>query len=800
MEEMSRMRIICDPYKKEIEYQWYDSNVEDYVEFDPEYSKLMQEEYTNATIQSRAYEIIDIINRECNVGNTGLEIRFIGTEDDYENLKHVIDTYYDKLNIICSKGEYYYDSAVRVMPKIKAKFSEIQNTINQYTEDEITKLIQKYSDTIKPSISLCVMGLYSSGKSALINSIIGAEILPSASDPTTAKVCKITCGKKYAIKFLFDSKECKLSFEGNTYKPNSNFDKEIIKKLQKIVESNTIHNEIFHMNRALDIINNYNSEKHGIGDIIEVEVPFNNTKLPVNEFDFVIYDTPGSNSDNNVRHFEVLRDSLDEQTNALPVFVTTPDTMDVEDNDKILKLIENTGTALDKKNALIVVNKADEKGPKTLSEKKEKCKNLKITKWKSTQIFFVSSVIGIASKKCDPQDERQWLDEDMYEIYDDKNAKYSSDERKLFEFNILDKSKVTGNAEYLNNTLSEHLYKNSGLEAVEKEIMQYAEKYALYNKCQQASVYLQKAIDLCYQNVQEVEIELQRTLSKAQEKFDSKETLLCKKLNENQNKISEYNQEFQTEMNKCLEKFIKENALIADDSKSQKELKKLFDEKWKSLNKEGKKIIKNPEWAWREFQNWLDQNYNIVIDKFCESANEKIDVFWDKKAEEFKKQCQRIIHDSKDLTQEQKGILESITLSKSNMVKQHIRFDLDDKDGKKKIVKKWRIFKNIKITVNMNNCVNEFIKTFNDTVREKSTKAENQNKKSFKEWTTSLITRLKSELCTFNSNLDDLNKKIEELNDAICKKEECKELLDKSKNYIDMLLDIQEGDQHEQLL
>ena len=30
----SKMRIISNPFKKEIEYQWFDSNIEDYVEFD----------------------------------------------------------------------------------------------------------------------------------------------------------------------------------------------------------------------------------------------------------------------------------------------------------------------------------------------------------------------------------------------------------------------------------------------------------------------------------------------------------------------------------------------------------------------------------------------------------------------------------------------------------------------------------------------------------------------------------------------------------------------------------------------
>ena len=99
MNNANRMRIICDPFKKEIDYQWYDSNIEDYVEFDPENSKLASDEFMNATIQNRAYEILDIINRECNVGNVGLEIIFIGTDDDYSDFCSVISNYYADANI-----------------------------------------------------------------------------------------------------------------------------------------------------------------------------------------------------------------------------------------------------------------------------------------------------------------------------------------------------------------------------------------------------------------------------------------------------------------------------------------------------------------------------------------------------------------------------------------------------------------------------------------------------------------------------------------------------------------------------
>lgn len=790
MNNASRMRIICDPFKKEIEYQWYDSNIEDYVEFDPENSKLASEEFVYATIQNRAYEIVNIIKRECNVGNVGLEIVFIGTQDDYDDFCAVINNYYQDANIECVRDSHFFNTAGDVMPMIKQKFSEVKETLEEYTEDEIARLVYKYNDAVKPSISLCMMGLYSAGKSAFINSIIGAEVLPSASDPTTAKVCKIYCDKKYQIRFWFDNKECVLTFSGNKYKPNSNFDKEIIKELQSIVETVTHHDEVYHMNRALDILNNYSNDTHKISDIIEIRIPFKRTSLPIELFDFVIYDTPGSNSDNNVRHFEVLKDSLDEQTNALPIFLTTPDTMDAEDNEKILKLIEDTGAALDTTNAIVVVNKADEKGPKTLREKREKCQSLRITKWKSTRIFFLSSVIAIASKKANPDDDHEWLDEDMFEIYEEKKSKYSSDERKLFEFNIVDKSKADDIVTYSDEDKTTHLYKNSGLESIEKEIIEYARKYALYNKCQQASVYLQDAIDLCVENVVEVEDKLKDALEKAKGHFDTKKKKLCDSLEGKKKVIASYNKEFQELIEEDFTVFVTQNNL-QDTPEDKKKIQDKLQDRWKQLKETEKKEKKDKSWVFSQIQQFADEMYNGYLKTFSQGANIHIVSFWDKKSEQFKEECKKIVHDSDALTEEQKRILESIVLSKDNMSTYRMDFNLRQIGAiRKKHFLFWEL-KSEKFDVKL--CCNQLIQKFNDAVRKRITNAISTNEKNFVKWTDGLISTLTQELCKFNSDLSSYEHMIEEIRDDIESKKACEQMLDKSKEYIDGLLNIQGG-------
>ena len=782
MNNASRMKIICDPFKKIIECQWYDSNIEDYVPFDSSSSKLAREEFVHTTIQNRAHEIIDEINKECNVGNVGLEISFVGTEDDYGDLCNVINNFFHNAQIKCIRDEqHFYNKAGDVMPEIKKTFAEVKEVLNGYKEEEITKPIDKYNDAVKPSVSLCMIGLYSAGKSAFINSIIGAEVLPSASDPTTARVCEITCGKEYQIHFLFDGKECVLTFEGTTYKPNSNCDKEIIKKLQDIVKPDTRYDEVFHMNQALDIFN----DKHKISDIIKIRIPFNRSALPVDEFDFIIYDTPGSNSDNNVRHLEVLKNSLDEQTNALPFFLTTPDTMDAEDNSKLLNLIEETGAALDTTNAIVVVNRADEKGPNALRQKREKCQNLRITKWKSTQIFFLSSVIAIASKKDNPDNKEEWLDEDMFEIYEKDENMFSSDRRKLFEFNIVDKSKTNNIAAYPDSEKRTHLYKNSGLESIEKEIIEYARRYALYNKCQQASVYLQEAIEKCGDRISEEKKNLDAALEEAKKCFDSKKQTLCDDLESRKRVVAAYNTEFQKSMEKDYNEFISRNNL-GKSSNDKKKIREVLRKKWRSLKETERKEKKDKGWAISKIDQFVCEMYNGFLKKFSEKMNTHMKSFWDGKSVEFKEDCIKVVHGSDALTEEQKQILEHIVRKTDNMPMNQTDFDLRKIGAiRKKYFLFWEL-QDEKFDVNL--CGEQLIEEFDNVVRKRMTRTEGENNKTFINWTNDLIEILIAEICNFNSDLSAYKQRIDKTTLDIKSKEECKQILDKSRNHIDGLL------------
>lgn len=784
--EKSRVRITCDPFKKEIKYEWYASDGERYEPMHQN-SKLWSDEYVNATIQNRAHEIVQIINEECNSGNLGLEIYFTGTERDYADLCNVINTYYGETDIACIRDGDFYFTADEVMPRIEEKFASLRSILEEYAEDEIVKLIDKYNDAVKTSVSLCVMGLYSAGKSAFINSMIGVEVLPSSSDPTTAKVYRICCDQKYQICFRIDEKEYALNFEGEGYQPNSSLLEELIGELQDIVKPEGPHNEIVHMNRALEIINKYKSSEHKISDVVEVRLPYKNTGLPKDEFDFVIYDTPGSDSGSNTEHFEILKKSLDEQTNALPIFVTAPDYMDKESNKKVLNLIEET-EAFDTPNSLVIVNRADEKGDNALREKRQKCNQLSITKWKSTRILFLSSLIGIASKKENPDAPDEWIDKDMFEIYDEKNSKFASDKRKLFEYNIVDESRKEESVKYLDERKATHLYRNSGLESIEKEIAEYARKYDLYNKCQQSSEYLQRAIELCVENVNEAKSELDSTLQKVKSRFDTKEKELCDKLDDKKKDITVYNTDFQKMMEKIFSAYAVENNLSEDRKKYlQTELKN----QWRKFKEAEKEQEYYRNWKFEQFQKYVYDKYNGLLDGFSQKANGDIEEFWNHRSDLFKKHCIEIVHKSDALTTEQKKILESIVLSRKRISMVHMAFNLRHKRAIR--YKKFLFWDRKSEKIDFKACGNAIVQSFNDEIRKRITETVHANANNFKNWTDNLINTFTEELSKFNPELNSFHQQMEKIRTEMEEKEKCTRILEYSKKYIDELLDVQEG-------
>ena len=151
---MNKMRIICDPFKKKITYQWFNLTDRKYGDLIGN-SKLLSDKFVNTTIQDRACEIIRNIKREFNPGNMGLKITFIGNVDDYLYFSEVLEKDFKHSNIICSRDKHrFFYTASEAVSHFNSKFSKIKKMLEEHNENEMEKYIEKYHEVITPKYEL----------------------------------------------------------------------------------------------------------------------------------------------------------------------------------------------------------------------------------------------------------------------------------------------------------------------------------------------------------------------------------------------------------------------------------------------------------------------------------------------------------------------------------------------------------------------------------------------------------------------------------------------------------------------
>lgn len=808
---MMKMMMICNPYQKTIQYLWYDEAAQSYVDM-CEMTNLCPELSNpkfirDVTIQTRADEIVRIIDA-LDPSDDGVDVHFIGTQDDFDDLKRVVEQFYASKNIHCIKEASYYWDAETALSSIEERFLKVEDIFNSYQESEIVDLLNTFKDTMKPELAICIMGLYSSGKSAFINSLVGCELLPSASDPTTAKVCRIQCRDSFTIKLSVDNLLYTVNFDQdepevigasesnqdiiNLIKQNSKLEKqEDEKRLIGNLQQNGI--KIGCMYSLLKFLNSnqpFGSE-HIDGEMIEVTVPYVNTLLPIDKFDFVIYDTPGSNSASNKEHFRVLNEALSAQTNALPIILTIPDTMDSTDNDQLLELIHGNENKLDTTNGLIVVNKSDDKGPRSLAQKREKIDGLKLTKWKSTRIFFVSSILGLASKKSDPHDENCWFDLDAFEIYDKNSGYYESGQRKLYEYNIIDKSRVFEYDLSEKDGVNALLNYNSGLASVEFEIANYAKRYALYHKCREAIKYLKKAISICETYILQSKDRLHLALSNELGLFEARKQLVEEALSKQRTAVVKSARETcLTELNNAVEGFKQRHKITTTGvGKKYSYIYEFFPKKWSEIKGAALQKGANEQEALRVMQKLVSDEFNLLLKEASDELNLDLEKHWKTRTDVFLKIIRGLILKSQELTSEQKDILDAYILEVRSFTDEHFDFDLREQKGTKKGY--IRLIPLGKENFDNSRCCSSFLNEFDSQIHERVKNAVERNEARFDVWCGEIIRAIMDKISTFNEEFKEAEQVISKLQEDIEIKNKNCQLLRFTEEFVSNLLNMQ---------
>lgn len=835
---MAKIKIVSNPYNQEIKYyKWDEAKVSyDEINYDNySNSKLLSEEFVKGFFPFHVKAIVDVIISTYVVGNEKVLIEFEGTDDEFIELASVCadDSYIEKVEI--KRTDSRLANARDILPEITRIFSDHLSPLILKSVDEkkIDEELKKFTDASKDTIPICILGNYSAGKSTFINSLIGAEILPSGDEPITAKIYEIKrspSADRASIELEYEGEKFKILFKENENEIiYTGGDKPLYTSVKEKLDALGDEKITVRVNVALEIINSFdkNDEPDAISHLIKLQVPFNGGILGTGNRDFVIFDTPGSNSASNDKHLEVLKEQMHNLSNGLPIFLSEYDALDSTDNERLYNVIREV-KELDSRFTMIIVNKADAaRIPKTgFSESEiDLILGMAVPKNLYTEgIYFVSSIVGLGAKN-----DAEFVDDHCAEIFEGEERKYSDPSsrfyKRLFMNNIMPeqlKRKAMERAEEYAEKTDELVYVNSGLFSVEDEIMAFAEKYSHYNKCKQAYLFLDRVIDHTAEEIAKTRDEREQQRKEVIDAFEADKKELVQKINDQAadlvaSGVQEYPEYMEPrikaaevvystdQLEEIESEFIKKQkeaknfedhqvdvlrAKVNLNSNLKENLAKLFKEKsaeaWKELSSDLKAdldVVKGHQDTLSDTQHDVDRtasdelfgkikvDFTAHITEAQSSLEAESRAYWSDRATAIRNELIAVVTNSTALSNEKKNELTDLILSYEELKLDDIAensFVKDDFErgiwiGKIKIVSSDRL--NISKLVNKYNAKTvEIVANIREQIRQ-------THSTMFCTWVESLLGRIITNVVDFNPELHQQAEDIQEVSEKIAELE-----------------------------
>ena len=838
---MPKVRIISNPYEQEIHFQswrdeedvWKDVNSEN-----NENSKLLREKITRGFFPYKVKEILDIIVEEYYVEGNPVEILFEGTQDEYAELAAVANEDEFSHKVTISLSDRVLANARGILPSVIHIFEQVVPLIPEGLSDDedIKRDGDKFKEASSDDIPICVVGNYSSGKSTFINSLIGYELLPSSDEPTTARIYQIKQSADVNtayIKFKYNNSPVSVTVTSSSFEMfGDGIPQDILDGFGAEVDKDTHGTIPSTLNIILTYINDLANKMKDdtIADLVEIEAPFDDDGLWKEiPHSFVIFDTPGSNSASNAKHTDVLKEAMRNLSNGLPVFVSQYDSLDSIDNDTLFEMI-NSMDKLDKRFTMLIINKADSaglpKGGLTESEREKIRGNAVPKKLNSDSIYFVSSVIGLGSKN-----DQCFLYDHNDEVFEEKRKSYEDPEHKrykqLYVYDILPEQ-IKRKYDAASSVHPNHLYANSGLYSVEQAIQTFAQVYSPYNKCQQASVFLESLIGRVTELVSAAMSEREEHLGQVRSELDAGKKDLIDQLTSKSRMLKDASKRIYP---KAMEGTKAEVTQLYDEEtlkKAEAEIRRIQSEThdveghrsriWASakslLNTFGGNIlsavkehnasslerVKNDfvegtrELAgkvsdYHETSRSVDNmtaedllsGIRFVFDTTLESARKALEdtskEFWTERAVFMREELAQIVTDSSVLSEEKRKELSDIILEYQNVEFDYNTAGVFDKDS---FLRKYRDSKRLDIR--------KLTNTFNEQLMEQISEyysfLEISHAASFVSWLNNLMANITSNVALYNPRL---HEKVGEINEVTARVDYYKSILSKMCGYRDEL-------------
>lgn len=407
-----------------------------------EKSKLSR--YQGRMLQAWVQELFPLLEDELN--DNRFEVSFTGTSVDFSDVQEMKEAYPDVklVHIPVKEGE--------------DKIGRLNHLIDSLKDAPTEKLRDKelndvFKEEINKEFEIAVIATMSSGKSTLINALVGRELLPSKNKACTAKITKI---KNVPGKSGFDAVAYDKSMK-------------VIKRVQGV---------------DVDILGKFNDDENIIYVVIEGAIP----AIRNQRMDIALVDTPGPNNAMDDRHklrtMEIIKN--EKVLKPLILYVLNGTQLGIEDDHKLLHSISEhmSKNGKDSKDRFIfALNKADEFDPEkgesiegTIKDVERYLEKFDIT---NPNIFPISAEIAKLVRKRDAG----------YELTRKERSTYSS-LRELFleepdmqlnkhaSLHPVLKSKISNEIESAQEE-DEKVLHYSGITSLEEAINEYLEKYAV---------------------------------------------------------------------------------------------------------------------------------------------------------------------------------------------------------------------------------------------------------------------------------------------------------------------------------
>ena len=453
--KLNHVYIKYNPYKKNSEIK-INGKMIDSKRFEKIKNDRMQD-WLEKSSSNQNWEGIILELNKCI--NDPYDITFEGRTIDYEDLRLSVEKYN---NIKNTRIALNYRGGKNDSDIIKS-IDNIVETFNNGPIEELKSpdIIETYNKVKNQKFEINVIATMSSGKSTLINSLMGFELLPSKNQACTATIARISDSDKNS---QFNA-ICK-DKNGKTIYPKKDIEQGDIEK--------------------------YNDDKKVTYIDINGKIPNISSK----KMNLVLIDTPGPNNSRDANHGALTQSIINDKNKSVVLYVMNATQLEINDDKALLTEISDAmkrGGKQSKDRFIFVINKCDaldeDKG-ETVDRLLENVRLYLLNNFgiENPNLYPISAEVAKVIRMEQNNNALTRHQNNTLKLYSDfiKYEELHFDERASLSESSKQNLKVKLEVARAKNDKYEEALIHTGIPAIEETVNEYLEKYAYPIKIENA--------------------------------------------------------------------------------------------------------------------------------------------------------------------------------------------------------------------------------------------------------------------------------------------------------------------------